>query len=334
MLKDFRIGYPAVIAALEAMNPQPTPAQPVVPQRVPLDRSAEQDDEATQQWERDNPPAIPVLQYREPAYVPEWARPPEVTFELRLSGGEWRPEGGIRPLVYGTPSAELMREAAAAYAPVESIAASGVPEGATHRHPGSTLYFRRGPNGIREAFVGGRWKENDNGFSNDTLDDTKRGFIRLAQLQPAAPTEWQSGLPPSIGWREVDFCYALTGPSYFARWDGASWCNARAGLRLRGAREIDMHTTNCDQALRWRGPRVTGKDWPEPSEPAVAGLPDGVPCDATHQGTTDTSVFYRLSGGALFSLEAGYPSKQWRNEGPCTLEKFEREWTVRRLREL
>lgn len=79
---------------------------------------------------------------------------------------------------------------------------------------------------------------------------------------PAAPTEWQSGPPPSVGWWTTTEVTAR----YF---DGLLWSLDtyidRATATQR--RNLMQHTALADQwSIRWRGPRLTGEAWPEPQQ--------------------------------------------------------------------
>ena len=90
--------------------------------------------------------------------------------------------------------------------------------------------------------------------------------------QPTAPTEWQSGAPPSAGWYET-FKPGMDEPSVsggrirYRYFDGANWgCFVRPdddfAERLRC---MDPKTTG-GEAVEWRGPRLTGDAWPEPQQ--------------------------------------------------------------------
>lgn len=81
-----------------------------------------------------------------------------------------------------------------------------------------------------------------------------------------APTEWQSGAPPSVGWRETTDSGLCA--NFEARyWNGNHWsphvwlstpCAGRLHEAMRGRTIVST--------VRWRGPRLTGADWPEPQQ--------------------------------------------------------------------
>ena len=78
--------------------------------------------------------------------------------------------------------------------------------------------------------------------------------------QPAAPTEWQSGPPPERGWY-VSTCYSGdledNTKSFF---DGERFTHMTATV-------ASSHSIPDDDWTRfWRGPRLTGDEWPEPQQ--------------------------------------------------------------------
>ena len=84
----------------------------------------------------------------------------------------------------------------------------------------------------------------------------------ITPLAPTAPTEWQSGPPPSVGWWP-------TTEETARHFDGLRWSidvyiNVSTVAQRRG---LMRHTALADQrSIRWRGPRLTGEAWPEPQQ--------------------------------------------------------------------
>jgi hypothetical protein len=98
----------------------------------------------------------------------------------------------------------------------------------------------------------------------------------LAEPSSAAPIEWQSGAPPSAGWREVVPAHWLPpgchyGGKYHSYFDGTHWLgdidsSATAIRRLAKLRPGNAILRAADRYC-WRGPRLVGADWPEPETP-------------------------------------------------------------------
>jgi hypothetical protein len=88
----------------------------------------------------------------------------------------------------------------------------------------------------------------------------------------AAPVEWQSGPPPSVGWfnaqDDYDRAHEIDG---FARyWNGSAWGSSvtqimGADVKITAAcAEASLRHLGIDADIRWRGPRLVGDAWPEP----------------------------------------------------------------------
>jgi hypothetical protein len=132
-----------------------------------------------------------------------------------------------------------------------------VPEGATHRMSDGTFYRAAG---ARAEFLvfDGHWRQS--AFDANDLDDAEL-FERLPQ--PAAPTEWQSGPPPEVGWREIRADWKHVG--FHAYWNGIHWC---ANRRADASPDMRAESFSFSTAFHteWRGPRLVGADWPEPQQ--------------------------------------------------------------------
>jgi hypothetical protein len=175
--RDFMMGHPAAALAVQLLEgfPDrkpvailPLPWPPVQGHTPARDAAKTQEHDA-----KHAPKPVP----KEPPYQPEGFDFQYVDHKGRT--GEVIQKRPVWPFPDPVESESVIT-------PRAPSKASGVPEGATHWHPGSPLYFRRGQNGIREAFVDGRWKENDLGFSNDTLDEPWRAYVRLSSKPATA----------------------------------------------------------------------------------------------------------------------------------------------------
>lgn len=97
----------------------------------------------------------------------------------------------------------------------------------------------------------------------------------IAVLLKHSPNEWQSGPPPCVGWYEtyrasIDAAIDAVSRAPEKRWrywDGAAWgCYVREHDRL-AERTRCLNTRTASEStgpVAWRGPRLTGADWPEP----------------------------------------------------------------------
>jgi hypothetical protein len=82
----------------------------------------------------------------------------------------------------------------------------------------------------------------------------------------AAPVEWQSGAPPEKGWRLVRPTALGNRGDRFAYWFGDGW--SLFGPKDAVSRsDIEGGPVHGADSLQWRGPRLTGADWPEPETP-------------------------------------------------------------------
>jgi hypothetical protein len=89
----------------------------------------------------------------------------------------------------------------------------------------------------------------------------------LAETAPAVagPTEWQQGCPPEPGWYNAEVGQVIF--STLARhFDGSKW-SCCVGLGPGGIKEktaaLSAHLYGIN-VMSWRGPRLTGHNWPEP----------------------------------------------------------------------
>ena len=150
-----------------------------------------------------------------------------------------------------------------------AVPAGTIPEGATHRHISARHCFYRAAGDALECWsaIDGKWVTSSLNLKSALLESP--AFESLPR--PAdAPTEWQSGAPPSVGWwmtrREsgrVDM------PRYFG---GHGWgmCVSREddpverlACAAHGVGINPLNPLTGDKFL-WRGPRLVGADWPEP----------------------------------------------------------------------
>lgn len=82
----------------------------------------------------------------------------------------------------------------------------------------------------------------------------------VTTLAQSAPTEWQSGPPPSVGWWP-------TTEKTARHFDGLRWStDVYIACASVGRCQYLMRVPAvADQwSIRWRGPRLTGEAWPEP----------------------------------------------------------------------
>ena len=229
------IDYNAIPAPYVAMSdPAKTPSQ--IADELKKAREAAQAEDA-KAYANMKAPAAPAP--RDPAYRPEG-------FDFQYHGpkglsGEVIPK---RP----EPAALLVPE------PKQAPAAAEVPEGATHRSQLMRSYFKReGDRGY--WWCGWQWIESVCSFKQN--DDTHR----LEELPAkAAPTEWQSGPPPERGWYASSCSSTVDDTALASFWDGDLFTHY-ASLRNGSIGSVnDKGWTKV-----WRGPRLTGADWPEPS---------------------------------------------------------------------
>lgn len=99
-----------------------------------------------------------------------------------------------------------------------------------------------------------------------TLADVPEGATHRGpgpSRQPDAPTEWQSGPPPERGWYD-SYCFDCKDPvpplCMSSFWNGSRWTHNTAVPNAHHV--VDDNGWCCV----WRGPRLTGADWPEPQQ--------------------------------------------------------------------
>lgn len=165
-----RPDFAALIAALEAnLPPEPKRAPLVTPPRPPSRSFAQQAKDLAEDDRITHALLAPPMKlvFKEPAYIPDFARPAEVAVEVDLAGGE-------------------------------SIFATAAPAGATHMQIKDCLggpvahgtYYYKAGDYHADYFHSGEIGRGGNasGRSNDDLHDTER-FVSLAPVAGAVQAE-------------------------------------------------------------------------------------------------------------------------------------------------
>jgi hypothetical protein len=172
---------------------------------------------------------------------------------------------GGRPVYSSNGAIDRVLAAPAAPAP-----AVDVPEGATHRNSQNGLFYRAANDALEF------WDLPRCCWCLSSCHSSALTFeIFQPLLQSTAPTEWQSGPPPEVGWyyTQDDYDRGHQLERLVRFWGGSSWSvstayNHDAGVKSEiaciPADEREFMGINID--IRWRGPRLTGADWPEPQQ--------------------------------------------------------------------
>jgi hypothetical protein len=150
---------------------------------------------------------------------------------------------------------------------VSAAPAVDVPEGATHRNRFTGVFYRIFDGALqRRGHSDSEWRMSLNFAVSDLAWDT---FEPLTQptaptSEPTAPTEWQSTNPPCVGWYDTDDG-ARRLPLEARYWDGAVWSCAVLDETCKEWRRRIAQSHTPATIRGWRGPRLVGEAWPEPS---------------------------------------------------------------------
>ena len=209
MIRNHLLGLPFIFG----MERAPTPAAVMSdPAKTPSQIAAELEEQRRKAQAEDakayakmTPPA--GAKPREPAYQPEG-------FDFHYHG----PKGQSGEVIKGRPE-----PAAVERTPAEPVASTG---SATHRHIGpGTPFLYRVCNGAVEcatADAPNYWRP------SLIYRPADLGLADIFEvLAPTAPTEWQSGPPPSVGWyAAIDS--ADRKECWARHWNGCRWSSAVA----------------------------------------------------------------------------------------------------------
>ena len=132
-----------------------------------------------------------------------------------------------------------------------------VPEGATHRGLISGRFYRA-DGGAVQLFRNGCWETTALPLAAD-LD----GYPFEPLTQPAAPTEWQSSEPPSAGWYDTNDGSRIH--DIEARYWNCEWWSTFAAADDHNDAKLMFATERTAHQITWRGPRLVGPAWPEPT---------------------------------------------------------------------
>lgn len=260
-MQDHRLGFPAVLAAI--LDPEPRRSM-FTPRRGRMSQEEEAERFAKDLDETHDLPAPPMaLRYSEPAYQPEGfdfayvdrkghqvdVIPQREAAKVTLADVDDAQEAACKRVGW---------DAVAQFA-IDFLALAGIDVGACL------------PESHYAAFIEG-------------LND-----LEPKAAAPAAPTEWQDGAPPCAGWyvsRRTDW---MNQP--LARyWAGTGWGIYVNETDPIGERRRCMEQSGPrDTPIQWRGPRLTGPDWPEPemSADTLKSICDKWQADNAHIDTDD-----------------------------------------------
>lgn len=138
------------------------------------------------------------------------------------------------------------------------------PEGATHQNIGMPdLFYKAGSDGkvlYRRAV---------NLSPDDIWEPSGYGGNALANttvFRPLTPT-WRDRAPPEVGWYEAAVNIGTLNGGLAYAWDGNAWSEGPVSIATsRGRQWPSRFNPHLNDAMRWRAPRLTGPDWPEPAE--------------------------------------------------------------------
>lgn len=345
-MQDHRLGYPAVLAALQDHEPRRSFYTPSRGRRSAEEDSdrAELDGALTSDLQA--PPS--VSRYVEPAYRAEGFGFAYVDRKGHQSDVIPQREAAKVTLADVDDAHDAAGKRAGwdvvAQFTIDFLALAGL-------DAGSHL-----PNSLYAAFIEGL-----------------NGLMPKAEAQ-AAPQEWQTVAPPERGWWEVGKHVALAG-----FWDGSVWTHIDA--ITNNAPGVLPFRLDHQQ---WRGPRLSGPRWPEPEmsfdtlqsicdkwqsdnahidrkelcaisdaiarrygAEAPCGIPAGNraafaaelqglvlatrPDGATHRGTNNTDIYYRVRGIAIEQFDTSRSELGWVRCGNGTVRQLEGGWTVCRI---
>lgn len=134
--------------------------------------------------------------------------------------------------------------------------------GATHRYigPGIPLLYR-----VRNGTVECATTQAPDYWQPSLVYQRPADLARADVFEVLAPIEWQSGPPPSVGWWDTKDAEERIWPIEARYWDGYAWSKAPSVSTSTQRKLYCASQRTGSQILGWRGPRLTGADWPDPA---------------------------------------------------------------------